>query len=123
MIPKVNISGCKLSENYYRRDNTTWDIPTLIAHCKEKDYQVFDLPLAAIPLGYTPLVVKDFKSFIQHCKRVQEANLEYPIILDDEGSVADGYHRIAKAIMNGDTTIKAIRMEEMPAASNEIENK
>ena len=121
MIPVVEISGCKVSENCYNRGEFSWDVATLISYCKEKNYPVFDLPLAAIPMSGMPLTITTYKQFIQHCKRVHDADLEYPIILDDNGSVADGYHRIAKAVLRGDVTIKAIRILEMPAESGKIE--
>ena len=46
---------------------------------------------------------------------MQDCSLNYPIILDDCGQIADGYHRLCKAILEGRETIKAIRLEEMPA--------
>ena len=48
-------------------------------------------------------------------KRVNQCSLEYPIILDEVGQIADGYHRLCKAILEGKETIKAIRLLEMPA--------
>ena len=120
MIPAIEIDGCKLSENYYRRGESTWDVPTLVAHCREKDYPVFDLPIAGIPLGGMPLTIEDFAGFVQHCKRVENADLQYPIILDNEGNIADGYHRIAKAMLKGDVSIKAVRIIEMPTSSSTI---
>ena len=42
-----------------------------------------------------------FDSFVYHCKRVKDCNLEYPIILDDFGQICDGWHRIAKAVLEG----------------------
>ena len=53
--------------------------------------------------------------FIFQCKRVNQCSLEYPIILDEVGQIADGYHRLCKAILEGKETIKAIRLLEMPA--------
>jgi len=47
-------------------------------------------------------------------KRVQNTDLKYPIILDVKGVVADGYHRVAKAILEGKSTIKAYRLKQMP---------
>jgi len=121
MIPVVEISGCKVHENYYSKGESTWDVATLISYCKEKNYPIFDLPLAGVPTDGMPLTITDYAGFIKHCKRVQDADLQYPIILDDKGSIADGHHRVAKAVLNGDTTIKAIRIQEMPYASGKIE--
>ena len=45
-----------------------------------------------------------------HVKKVQEADLSKPIILDWNGSIADGRHRLIKAIVQGRRTIKAVRI-------------
>ena len=121
MIPVVELNSFKLSDNYYTNDEYTWDVATLILYCKEKNYPVFDLPLVAVPIGEMPLTIDNFKEFVTHCKRVQDADLQYPIILGDDGSIIDGYHRIAKAILNGDSTIKALRIQEMPSASGKVD--
>ena len=47
-------------------------------------------------------------------KRVQQADLNCPIILDESGFVMDGWHRIAKALFEGRKTIKAVRFRETP---------
>ena len=62
-----------------------------------------------------PFPADNLSQFIFQCKRVQDCSLNYPIILDDCGQIADGYHRLCKAILEGRETIKAIRLEEMPA--------
>ncbi len=55
------------------------------------------------------------KQFIENYKRVEDCSLDYPVILDDEGFIADGNHRLCKAILEGKDTIKAIRLLKMPA--------
>jgi len=49
-----------------------------------------------------------------HCRRIAKADLEVPIILDADGSLMDGGHRLAKALMLGNTTIKAVRFPVQP---------
>lgn len=51
---------------------------------------------------------------IEHCQRILAADLSYPVMLTPDGSILDGVHRIAKALMNGQTTVKAVRIREMP---------
>ena len=48
-------------------------------------------------------------------KRVQETDLDHPLILDEEGFIMDGWHRVAKALLEGRETIKAVRFETTPA--------
>jgi len=40
--------------------------------------------------------------------------LSYPIILDDEGYVMDGRHRIFKALLKNKPSIKAVRFTKTP---------
>lgn len=116
MPSKVKIDNLSLSESGYIKNNgDRWSVSTLIQYCKEQKYPVFKLPLAAIPLNCLPFDVNNIDDLIWHMKRVRSADLQYPIILDDYGTVCDGYHRICKAILNGATEIDAIRIETMPA--------
>lgn len=112
-IVELQIQG--LAENTYRSDNNIWSASNLIQWCKEKEYTIFDLPLAGIDLSYSPWTsLSNVKQIANHFKRVQLANLDYPVILDDHGYIADGWHRIVKALVDGKSTIKAIRIQEMP---------
>jgi hypothetical protein len=47
------------------------------------------------------------RAVIGHVQRIQNANLSHPIILAADGRVIDGMHRIAKALMEGQTHIDA----------------
>jgi disulfide oxidoreductase YuzD len=117
MYPKIKIPNCKLSENTYVENGFSWDAPSLITYCKEQKYPVFNLPLAAIPLDSLPFKVETLRDFFYQSKRVQDTDLKYPIIINDKGVIADGYHRVVKAFLEGRTYIKAIRIEEMPGPS------
>jgi hypothetical protein len=57
---------------------------------------------------------------IEHCQRILAADLSYPVILGPDGSVLDGVHRIAKAWLNGQTTVKAVRIPTLPPADETI---
>lgn len=113
--PIVELQTQGLAENIYRSSNNIWSASNLIQWCKEKEYPTFDLPLAGIDLSYSPWTsLSNVKQIANHFKRVQSANLDYPVILDDHGYIADGWHRIVKALVDGKSTIKAIRIQEMP---------
>ncbi len=94
--------------NYGRR----WTAHSLIEHSKK--YNAFDLPLAGLNISGYPWGDPTIDNFIYHSKRVQNADLDKPIILDDMGCIADGWHRVVKAILEGKETIQAIRLEDMP---------
>lgn len=109
------IKNITFDRSEFRRDNNVWRAETLYLFAKAKEYPVMDLPLWAVDLSDEPFESRNLKQFIENVKRVNDCSLEYPVILDDNGQIADGYHRLCKAILNGDETIKAIRLEEMPS--------
>ncbi|WNH10066.1 hypothetical protein [Thalassobellus suaedae] len=112
-LPKVNIDTVSLDENYYiDQDGYVYSATKLIEHSKK--YESFELPLAGIDLRRSVWTVNDLDDFIHHAKRCTEANLKYPIILDKYGTIADGCHRIVKAIVIGKKSITAIRLLSMP---------
>ncbi|MFN7163226.1 MAG: hypothetical protein ACK4P2_00260 [Hyphomonas sp.] len=54
------------------------------------------------------------RSILEHVRLIQAADLTYPIILDADGRLMDGMHRVLKAIRSGDTHIQAVRFPETP---------
>lgn len=50
-----------------------------------------------------------------HMAAINAADLSYPIILDEDGEIMDGRHRIMKAMLAGEKTIKAVRFDENPS--------
>jgi len=54
------------------------------------------------------------RAVIEHCQRILAADMSYPVILAPNGDVLDGVHRIAKAMAHGQTTVKAVRLSQMP---------
>ena len=79
-----------------------------------KDLEVMEIPLEHLNIHnkYESLTLKDM---VMHMNAVNDADLSSPIILDDEGEIMDGRHRIMKAMLIGAKTIKAVRFEENPA--------
>jgi hypothetical protein len=51
---------------------------------------------------------------VEHCRRIQQVDLGYPIVLDPDGRVMDGMHRVARALLEGRTSIKARRLGQLP---------
>ena len=112
---KVPIDNMTFAESEYRRSDKVWKAQALYDFAKAKEYPVLDMPLWNIDLTTEPFECSQLHSFIFQMKRVNECSLGYPIILDEVGQIADGYHRLCKAILEGRETIKAIRLLEMPA--------
>jgi hypothetical protein len=117
MSPKVEISDCSFEDSAYQRDDSqrnarVWNASTLVKAAKDQKCKVFDLPLAGINLRILPFQIKDLDDFVYQVKRMNDTDLKYPIILDWCGQIADGWHRVAKAIYEGKATIKAYRLKK-----------
>lgn len=110
-MQKVYIEDYDLMEGSFVDGNKTYPVRDLIKAAE--NLPEFDLPLIGINLRHT-LCQDNLKSFLYHYKRVEKADLNYPIIIDDTGYICDGWHRVAKAILLGHTTIKAKRLNLMP---------
>lgn len=89
-----------------------WAVARIIA--LSQDLPVMEVPLACINIWhqYERMNLRDF---VMHIKAVMDADLNYPIILDEDGELMDGRHRIMKALYLGKTTIKVVRFLHNPA--------
>lgn len=91
--------------------NHTWSVARLIELSR-------DLPVMVIPLDHLNVYYKykalSLMDMVMHMKAVNDADLSYPIIMDEDGEIMDGRHRIMKAILTGAETIKAVRFDENP---------
>lgn len=89
-----------------------WSVPRLIQ--LSKDLPVMEIPLVHINM-YHSFESMSMRDFIGHMKSVLSADLSYPIILDEDGDIMDGRHRLMKALLDGRETIKAVRFESNPS--------
>ncbi len=92
--------------------NNQWSVLDLIE--RTKNFPVMEIPLQhlCIDFSLSGIIVRQF---VAHMKMVLESNLDYPVILDENGGVFDGRHRIAKALLEEKTVIKAVRFETDPS--------
>jgi hypothetical protein len=56
------------------------------------------------------------RSVATHCKKIIDADLRYPIILDQAGRLMDGMHRLAKAWILEKATINVVQFTQNPPA-------
>ena len=114
----VNIkTDCSvLGSGTFTDDKKVWKITSLLHHVKEQNLEVFALPPCAINLATSVWEFNDLKliNFAKHWKRAAEVSLDYPVIMDEDGFIMDGWHRIAKALFLGLSTIKAVRFDKTP---------
>jgi hypothetical protein len=54
------------------------------------------------------------RNVVQHLRLIRETDLSHPIILDADGRVMDGMHRIAKALLEERTHIAAVQFDVRP---------
>lgn len=112
MTVSLNNGGLE-DGKYTDSDGDYWAVTRLIEH--SKGLPVFEMPLKGIYIGQSVFSEsRTARSIAEHVKRVNETSLEYPILLDPDGFIMDGWHRVIKALVNGDKTIKAVRFTEMP---------
>lgn len=79
----------------------------------------FDRPVASfkeldVDCWFGPEKTPSLREVAQHCQRITGADMAYPVILNDSGLLMDGGHRLCKALLMGQTTIKAVQFPSMP---------
>lgn len=82
-----------------------------------------DLPVRSVPIEEIPELEQNcwfqsrpptVKEVAAHAKRIFDADLNYPVILNDRGGLMDGGHRLSKAYLEGQTHILAVQFETLP---------
>ena len=94
-----------------------WDVDRLVE--MSASLVAEDIPLASIREidsnywfhdGEEPTVRK----IVDHARLIQDVDASYAIILGPDGRVMDGMHRVARALLNGETMITAVRFQVLP---------
>jgi hypothetical protein len=89
----------------------SWSVPRLFELAR-------NLPVMEVPLDhlsvYHTYEKLTLRNMVMHMKAVNAADLDMPIILDEDGELMDGRHRLMKAMLTGAKTIKVVRFEENP---------
>ena len=86
-----------------------------------KNFKIMTIPLDHLNV-YNKYEDLTLREMAMHINAVNNADLKYPIILDEDGEIMDGRHRIIKAIINGEKTIKAVRFDKNPEPCKIDEN-
>lgn len=93
-----------------------WDVHRLVALATE--LPVIDVALSSILEIDTPYWFgaggeePTVRIVVRHMELVRETDPSFPIILDVDGRVMDGMHRVARALLEGHSTIRAVRFSE-----------
>jgi len=111
--PVVKLPQTGIEENTFNDGDKVWYVSNLI--CLAKNLPQFDLPLIAIDSGrevWSP--VTSAYALAKQMRRVLDLDPEYPVILDELGFIMDGWHRIARALIEGKETVRAVRFDKTP---------
>jgi hypothetical protein len=92
-----------------------WDVDRLIE--QSKSLPVREVDLASIDEIDSVYWFDDqsqrptVRHVVDHVRLIEEVDLSHPIILGFDGRVMDGMHRIAKALLQGHATIRAVQFD------------
>lgn len=95
-----------------------WDVERLID--LSRNLKVMQTPLTEIceldePYWYgEKSSIPTCRSVVDHMQLILEVDLDFPIILAADHSVMDGMHRVARALLDGQTTILAKKFDKTP---------
>ena len=86
-----------------------WDVDRLVALTKHLKPEL--VPIASIreldePYWGEPMPCRNVA---EHARLINEADLGHPVILSNDGRVMDGMHRVLKALILGQTQVRAVR--------------
>jgi len=90
----------------------SWSVPRLFE--LSRNLPIMEVPINHLSLYYTyeKLTLRDM---VMHMNAINNADLDKPIILDEDGELMDGRHRLMKSMLLGKETIKAVRFDENPS--------
>lgn len=94
-----------------------WDVDRLIAltaGLPVEPVAVEDLPEIDSAYWFGPEDVPTVRAVVEHLRLVREVDLSFPIILGPGNRIMDGMHRVARCLLEGRTTIPAVRLVEVP---------
>jgi hypothetical protein len=96
-----------------------WDVARLIR--LTAGLPVVEVPLESITevdtvywFGGGDAELPTVRSIVGHIRLIQAVDPAYPVILRADGRVMDGMHRFARAMLDGWTTIAAVRFTTDP---------
>jgi hypothetical protein len=89
-----------------------WDVDRLIdasAHLPVSEVAVDSIREVDTDHWFVYGPVPTVRRIIEQVRLIHEVDCSYPIILGADGRVMDGMHRVARAILDGRSTIRAVR--------------
>jgi len=113
-LPNPNTDEVRKQYSFWPSEHglDAWDVDRLIRLAA--DCPVVEIPVESISeidstywygFGESPTV----RSVVEHARLIAETDTTWPILLSHDGRVMDGMHRIARALLDGVSTIRAVR--------------
>lgn len=111
---KVNIPDPCPKEQQVYCDGTgrQWYVDRLWK--KAEKLPVQEMPITGLNIHNLYPKLTSMRQFVGEIQKVLDVDMSHPIIMDEDGYVMDGRHRIAYALLKGLETINFIRFEETP---------
>lgn len=100
------------------RGMDAWDVDRLIR--LSAGFEVREVPLgqiADVDTNYwfdQSMESPTVRKVVEHVRLIQDVDTAHPIILGVDGRVMDGMHRVARALLEGRTSISAVRFDVQP---------
>ena len=94
-----------------------WDVDRLIeltSGLPEEEVRLEDLHEIDSVYWFDEFEHPTVRKVVEHARLVQAVDPAYPVILGPDNRVMDGMHRIARALLEGRSTVLAVRLRELP---------
>lgn len=111
-MPVVIEKWCSHHKQMARLGRLEWNVARLVELSRQ--LPVMEIPLEHLGMyySYENLSLRDM---VSHMMAVRDADLSFPIILDEDGEIMDGRHRLMRALLEGHATVKAVRFIKNPS--------
>jgi hypothetical protein len=93
-----------------------WSVARLVMLSRQLEVMEIPLKHLCVFSNYKSLTLREMAG---HVKAVIDADMALPIILDEDGEIMDGRHRIMHAMVYGIETIRAVRFDKNPTPCRE----
>lgn len=94
-----------------------WDVDRLIelsASLPTERVPLHEIVELDAPYWFHDVEEATVRAVVEHARLIREVDPSYPVILDPDGRVMDGMHRVARAMLDGRASIEAVRLPVLP---------
>ena len=103
----------KLKRCFIDDQGNVWKDSSLIEAAEDLPIELFIISTVSLD-EIIRWQVLNLRDYVNHYRRVRDADLSIPIILNEKGYPMDGWHRIIKAVAQGDISLPSKRFNKDP---------